>query len=431
MDGEAATEVKTFRASDLALPASVGEGSVRSVYQPIVDLASGAVVAYEALARGPQGGPVESPFALFEKAREQGLAGEVDRICRTAAIQGALAVGLSDPLALFVNVEPDSLADAMPFEAIARWGESQRPFQVFLEVTERAVIDRPAELLASIATARNLGWGIAIDDLGADERSLAMLPFLRPDVIKLDMSLVQQADDSLAVRVMHAVAAEHERTGAEVVAEGIETEAHRDMALAIGATLGQGWFFGRPGEIEEQPPARQIRIRHSGVDVRHTTPYKLASALRDTRVAKKKTLLAMSRYLEEQALKLDDPPVVISTFQTYEMFTAPTADLYERLATKATLVGALGVGMAEEPAPGVRGAHLAEDDPLRGEWVVLVVGPHFTAGMIALDREDTGEDMERRFDYVLTYERRLVTDAALSLLHLMSDLPERQTDDTN
>lgn len=423
-EDERLADVAPFDPKELELPLEIGEGSVRSVYQPIVDLATSEVVAVEALARGPEGSPVASPFHLFNKAREVGLAGELDRLCRAAAIDGALAAGLTGPTALFVNVEPDTLGDNMPFASIARWNAAGRPFPIVLEVTERAIADKPAELFASVSLARRLGWAIAIDDLGVDARSLAMLPFLRPDVIKLDMSIVQTAEDSLAAQVMHAVAAEQERSGAEIVAEGIETEAHAVTANAIGATLGQGWFYGRPGEIEGPRAGRNLRrISKPLFDVRNTTPYKLASSLRDVRASKKKTLLAMSRYLETQALGSADPPVVISTFQSAEMFTPATARLYEQLATAAPLVGAIGVGMPAEPAPGVRGARLATDDPLRGEWVVLVISPHFAAGMIASDLGDTGEDMERRFDYVLTYDRSLVTDAALSLMQLMIEVP--------
>jgi hypothetical protein len=90
-------------------------GQVRSLYQPIVELDTGLPVAYEALARGPQGSPMESPFALFGAAHEQGLVAELDRACRDAAVEGALAAGLAPPLALFVNVEPAAvLSDDAP-----------------------------------------------------------------------------------------------------------------------------------------------------------------------------------------------------------------------------------------------------------------------------------------------------------------------------
>jgi DICT domain-containing protein len=72
--------------------------------------------------------------------------------------------------------------------------------------------------------------------------------------------------------------------------------------------------------------------------------------------------------------------------------------------------------MPEEPAAGVRGGHLTGDDPLRDEWTVVVVSPHFSGALIARDVGDDGPDLERRFDYVITHDRELVTEAARIML---------------
>jgi DICT domain-containing protein len=78
--------------------------------------------------------------------------------------------------------------------------------------------------------------------------------------------------------------------------------------------------------------------------------------------------------------------------------------------------------MEAEPAPGVRGAHLAGDDPLLGEWSVAVLGPHFAAALVATDLGDTGPENERRFDFALTYDRELVTEAATALIRRVQPL---------
>jgi hypothetical protein len=91
-------------------------GAVRSLFQPIVELDTGRVVAYEALARGPQG-PLERPDHLFAAARAAGRLTELDAACRSAALTGALAAGLVTPLTLFVNVEPEVL-DRTPMEEL-------------------------------------------------------------------------------------------------------------------------------------------------------------------------------------------------------------------------------------------------------------------------------------------------------------------------
>ena len=109
-----------------------------------------------------------------------------------------------------------------------------------MEVTERALTRDPAALLAAVAAARRAGWGIALDDVGADPASLALMPFLDPDVIKLDLRLIHENTDAEIAAIVNAVLAHSEQTGATILAEGIETEHHRQRALSMGATLGAG-----------------------------------------------------------------------------------------------------------------------------------------------------------------------------------------------
>ncbi len=108
------------------------------------------------------------------------------------------------------------------------------------EVTERSLSDQPAELLAAVERLRQMGVAIALDDVGADPRSLALMPFLAPEVIKLDLRLVHENPSSQIAEIVHAVSAESERSGALVLAEGIETEEHRRTALALGSSLRPG-----------------------------------------------------------------------------------------------------------------------------------------------------------------------------------------------
>jgi EAL domain-containing protein (putative c-di-GMP-specific phosphodiesterase class I) len=393
-------------------------GEVRALYQPIVDLDDGTPVAYEALARGPQGSPLESPLDLFAAARDHGLVAELDRACRRAAIAGAHAAGLRTPQTLFVNIEPATITGLDALLGLA--DDLRDDLQVVVELTERALTDRPAEVLAAVAALRAHGCGIALDDVGVDQRSLALMPFVAPDVIKLDMSLIQQRGASpSAARVLNAVAAEVERSGAVLLAEGIETEEHLARARAVGATLGQGWLFGRPGALPSgRPPAIAAdRIPLLTRDpLPPGTPFELIADMRRVRRGDKRLLLALSRQLEAEASLLGGEAVVLSNFQDVNFFTPRSRDAYEALARSAALVGALGVGLGEEPAAGVRGAGLHEDDELVGEWDVAVVGPHFAGAMVARDLGDIGPDGDRRFDFFVTYERELVVRAARALM---------------
>jgi EAL domain-containing protein (putative c-di-GMP-specific phosphodiesterase class I) len=228
-------------------------GVIRSAYQPIVDLSSGEVVAYEALARGPLGSRLERPDNLFAAGRAAGRVADLDWACRGAAVRGALEGGLRPPLTLFLNVDPASLHRPVPPAFKEVWTRAESRLRVVLEITERALTDRPTELLWSVEWARDLGWGIALDDVGADPRSLALLPFLRPDVIKLDMALVGARPTVETAEVVHAVAAEAERTGAIVLAEGVETASGREVAEALRASRAVAepaprWVRARPGQ---------------------------------------------------------------------------------------------------------------------------------------------------------------------------------------
>lgn len=419
---------ETFARPDSeALDAILTAGGVTAVFQPVVELPARTVVAYEALARGPAGSRLERPDLLFRAARASGRLAELDWTCRAAAIEAALEASLERPLSLFLNVEPEVIDGECPPHLRPVWQRAKRELDVVLEITERALTARPAELLAAVERVRRRGWGIALDDVGADTRSLALMPLLRPDVIKLDLRLVQDQPDTEIAEIVNAVNAQRERSGAQVLAEGIETEAQLATAQAMGASYGQGWLFGRPAALERHPPPPAVgvaRLDRLSWETTGETPFQAVSPVREVRRADKRLLLSISLYLEQQAAALGSGAVILSAFQDAAHFTKSTHRRYTSLAADASLVGALGVGMGAEPAPGVRGASLEPDDALLGEWSVAVLGPHFAAALVAVDCGDRGPEWERRFDYALTYDRDLVIQAAITLLRRVVPLSE-------
>jgi EAL domain-containing protein (putative c-di-GMP-specific phosphodiesterase class I) len=403
-------------ANDAGLGRVLASGAVRAVFQPLVELDGGAVVGYESLARGPAGSRWESPAALFAAAYRANLVADLDWACRAAAFETALAGGLAPGLTLFVNAEPTSIGTPCPDHLLDAVRAGQR-LRVVMEVTERAVAADPAGLLRAVASARDAGCGIALDDIGADPASLAMMPFIAPDVLKLDLRLVQERTTVDVARIVNAVLAQAERGGATVLAEGIETPRHVEIARAMGASLGQGWLYGRPGPLPEgtATPARPVRLRRQPRSAT-TTPYQVVAARRPTNTARKDLLLPMSMHLEHTALDATEPTVLLACFQDQRFFTPDSRRRFARLARTAAFTGAVGVGMPPEPVAGVYGAELAADDPLRGEWDVIVVGPHFAGALVALDRGNTGADAAREFDFAITHDRELVVDAARTLL---------------
>ena len=403
----------------------LANGEVSSVYQPIVELDTGATFAYEALARGPRGGALERPDLLFAAARRAGRLPDLDRACQSAAVSGAEGGGLRSPWTLFVNVEPEAASvtfpqpvSSSPTEDLGTSG-STVDFQVVVELTERALVAEPIELFKLVARVRDRGWGIALDDVGAERHSLALLPVIQPDVIKLDLRLVQQHPTSEIAQIVSAVHAEAERSGSVILAEGIETEEHRDIALAMGATLGQGWLLGRPAALPEplaEFTGSSLRIADRGDRVPTQAPFTLGAALRTPRRSRKALLIEISKHLERQAMAAGESSVVLATFQDASFFTTATRRRYAQLASRAALVCVLGVGMPAEPLPGVRGCVLDPADPLVGEWDIVVIGPHFAATLVARDLGDTGPDNDRRFEFVLSHNRELAVQVAFGLM---------------
>jgi EAL domain-containing protein (putative c-di-GMP-specific phosphodiesterase class I) len=407
-----------------ALDALLAERAVVPVYQPIVDLVGGDVVGVEALARGPVDGPLARPDTLFAAARRAGRLAELDMLCRERAVEEAYAAGMTGPLALFVNVEPLTVAtELVPFATTSHLAE--RGVRVVAELTERDLTADPARLFSFADQVRGHGFHVALDDVGAHPASLALMPFLRPEVVKLDLRLVQAHPGPEVAEIMSAVAAYAEHSEALVLAEGVETRDHLATARSLGATLGQGWWFGPGGPAADVLPGlRAPRLvppwRGPAPRVPRGSPFATVARVRTPRRATAPLLLSVSRFLERQAAAMGELAVVVTAFQRASSFTAGVRRRYRDLARSAAFVGALGAGMPAEPEPGVRGADLAADDPVRREWDIAVVGPHFAAALVARDLDDAddpaGADPDRAFDYVLTHDRPLVLDVARSLL---------------
>ena len=399
----------------------VDRRAVTPVFQPLIDIATGAVTGYEALSRGPAGTPWESPAALFAAARAAGREHELDWVCRAQAYRAALAAGLGRDLTLFVNMEPTAWRTPCPADLAPVVEQARTRLRVVTEMTERAIAEDPSALLAATASCRRSGWGVALDDVGADPMSLALMPFVRPDVVKLDMQLLRAPDEPYTARVVAAVAAYAESSGAVVLAEGIETARHLATARTMGATVGQGWLYGRPAALPATvPAAAPLPLLPGATPVTTGTPFGIVAARRPVTRATKADLMPLSRHLEALAGEGDQPPVLLACFQEGRHFTPATAIRFARIARHSPLVAALGVGLPDEPVPGVRGAHLADGDPLRGEWNVIVVGPHRAVALVARDLGDDGPDRERRFEFALTHDRDLVVAAAQSLLHWLA-----------
>jgi EAL domain-containing protein (putative c-di-GMP-specific phosphodiesterase class I) len=409
-----------------ALDQVIAERSIVSLYQPIfyigdqnVPREEYPVVAYEALARGPKGSPVEYPDKLFGTARALGRLVELDWVCRAAAVQGAMDAGLKAPYTLFCNMEPEAIDAPPPFDLRDTWDRAKQEVRVMSEITERAMTVRPAELLSTAGGIRDAGWGIALDDVGTEPASLALMPFLDPDVIKLDLRLIQDTPTEDLAEVINAVNAEAERSNLTILSEGIETVEHERTSLAFGASLGQGWLYGKPGPLPTPLPqaARQVQMLGRKLSARQARVSRIVGTMQSIRRANKPILLSMSKHLETQARSLGETCVVLAMFEDARFFAGATKARYERLAGETAFVGVIAPGIGTEPALGVRSANIDTSDELFEQWGVCVVAPHFAAAFIARPfGERNVADDQRQYDFALTYNRENVIETARNMM---------------
>jgi EAL domain-containing protein (putative c-di-GMP-specific phosphodiesterase class I) len=237
----------------------IADKAVSIVCQPIVDLVSRAVVAVEALSRFP-GQPERPPEVWFSQASLAGLSEELELMSLEAALE--VFPYLPDEVSLSVNVGPLLLAT----DAMGNLLENVPPERLVIELTEHIAVEDYRALSRKVEQLRSKGIRLAIDDTGAGISSLAHILSLRPDLIKLDRSLVSRVDTDPARRALAvALVGFASEIGSSVVAEGIETEGELGTLQALGIVLGQGFYFGPPAPVRSLFPANdQMRAGRAG-----------------------------------------------------------------------------------------------------------------------------------------------------------------------
>jgi EAL domain-containing protein (putative c-di-GMP-specific phosphodiesterase class I)/GGDEF domain-containing protein len=233
------------------------EAAIRTLFQPVVDLRSHAVLGYEALARGPGGGPLEMPRALFLAGERLGVTLDLDRTCRDAALRAVGEAAIAPAETLFLNVVPQSFGSGSGDAARALDLLARVPGRVVVEFPERAADADPDGFLEAVRSARASGLGVALDDVGTGWSSQALVERVRPDFVKVDSSLVRGIERNLIKQeILRSVVRIANSLGASIVAEGIEARDEADVALAAGAQYGQGFLYARPASRTGEAGAR-------------------------------------------------------------------------------------------------------------------------------------------------------------------------------
>lgn len=249
-----------------------------AVYQPIVDLGNGDILGWESLARGPKNGYFSSAQIMFDFAEEVGSLFSLERVCREQGICGLGALGPGQKL--FLNIHPQTLGDPdfLPGETLKLLERHHlNPTNVVFEITERHSIKDFSLFFRTLDHYRSQGYLVAVDDAGTGYSGLSRIAMLRPNFIKVDMSLVRGIDSNPVQRaLLETMVTFAERIGCYIVAEGIETATELSCLISLGVHFGQGFYLARPAnpkpEVKVTIPTRINPIKSGELDWKCSIP---------------------------------------------------------------------------------------------------------------------------------------------------------------
>lgn len=228
---------------------SLALGTLASHYQPIVSVRRKAIVGYEALARATDlnGQPIR-PDILFANARRNGHALELDRRCQHLAISGFVEQAPTGDSILSVNMDASHFAGHTETPAILALMEEQGlgPGRLMVEICEDAVHSQ-RQLENFVSICRELGVLVAIDDLGQKHSNLDRIVSLRPDLLKLDRTLIHDVhNDATRRNLVRSLVKMAVGGGSLVLAEGVESWEEALELMELGVDLFQGFYFAKP-----------------------------------------------------------------------------------------------------------------------------------------------------------------------------------------
>ena len=247
----------------------IAKEALTAFFQPIYATDKGELYGYEALIRGPSNSPYHSPKVLFDAALEQGLLSQLELVCRQISIARFAQLKLRG--FLFINVSPMIfLQTDHPYGRTLSFVKKSglKPDQVVIELSEKYPIDDPDVLRNALMYYRNLGFRIAVDDLGAGYAGLKLWSEVKPDFVKIDYYFINQLHlDPVKREFVKSILSLGQNINAKVIAEGVETIEEFEQLQDLGMCFGQGFLFARP----EPTPRRDVPLEI--INHKHTTSY--------------------------------------------------------------------------------------------------------------------------------------------------------------
>lgn len=243
-----AHDLCTSEAMCLHLHDIILESQLTAVFQPILDMRLAKVIGFEGLIRGPVNSALHSPMALFNVARGCGMVTEVEYLARRVVLESFVKLKISGKV--FLNISPDILLqkDSKTGETLKYIEELDlHPNQVIIELTENAQALDYQLLRKATQHYRNMGFEIAIDDLGEGFSGLRLWSEIRPDYVKIDKHFIKDINiDPVKLQFARSIQEIAAKTGAHVIAEGIETLAELMAVRDLGIAFGQGYYIAKP-----------------------------------------------------------------------------------------------------------------------------------------------------------------------------------------
>ena len=398
---------------------------VTAEFQPIVRIGTGETVGFESFARGPANSSLATPQAMFRAAAAAGKAAELDLIAANAAFTAVRFSPQRTDLTFFLNTNPAGLVTPQPryqelFDAAVT---ALADLRVVIELPEQALLSDPLSTITAARWLRASGARIAIDNVGS-LRGLALIPFLRPEIIKLSPTLVTSPVQRVA-EVINAVVSYTERHGGLVVAQGIEQDGHARSAIGMGAALGQGWLFGHPMTVPyigEDSTCEPLDIRAvQDLVEQDLTPYEVLAADRAPTRIDEAMFNAFATHLMDIAEARTEPFVMVISGSDSAYLGGGRSARLRALGHKASLLLLLTGDPGLVATRDLRVVPLAPEDRLRDERVLALVSPYAASLLTARPIGDG------TYDCLLSHDRSLVLRAARGLINRATEPVEPQS----
>ncbi|MHB1666968.1 MAG: GGDEF domain-containing protein [Thiomonas sp.] len=296
-------------------------GQLHAVFQPLIDLRNRAFHGFEALVRGPAGSHLERPDQLFEAARQCGRLAELDRLCAQIGIETFASQGLHGHL--FLNVT-EALFDSGWFaeKTTLQWLQALglAPSRLVLELLESDALAQDSHAIEQAQFLRELGYGLALDDLGQGFGRFALWKRLRPRYLKIDRSFTANlGDDPFKAAFVQSMLLLAEASQSIVVAEGVESERDLLTLRELGVPMAQGYFIARP---HAYPPSEPATMTRRVLDSPQPTLHALAS-----RGSIEQSVLGLARRVEPVQPETKLEVILQILEQDRDLMSVPVVDV--------------------------------------------------------------------------------------------------------